>query len=142
MSSAPTRQAIFSLYRELFAMIHALPNKQKTNALTSLREGFRRNHNVSGEKATNLFKEAEKKAAYLRITTPLSCQRHRGQRAGTTTYVHGADGLEEGKSTLLKKGTIVSNWDGKNLDPCSVKRHNSQLRRAGFMNNSHAKGIF
>ena len=56
MSSAPTRQAIFSLYRELFAMIHALPNKQKTNALTSLREGFRRNHNVSGEKAMNLFK--------------------------------------------------------------------------------------
>lgn len=49
--------------------------------------------------------------------------------------MHGADGLEEGKSTLLKKGTIVSNWDGKNLDPCSVKRHNSQLRRAGFMNN-------
>jgi len=49
--------------------------------------------------------------------------------------VRGADGLEEGKSTLLKKGTTVSNWDGKNLDPCSVKRHNSQLRRAGFMNN-------
>ena len=56
MTSAPTRPAIFSLYRELFAMIHALPNKQQTNALASLREGFRKNQNVSGEKAANLFK--------------------------------------------------------------------------------------
>ena len=40
------------------------------------------------------------------------------------------------------KGRVVSNWDGKNLDPCSVKIHKQQLHRAGFVNNHHAKGVF
>jgi hypothetical protein len=40
------------------------------------------------------------------------------------------------------KGYIISPYDGKNLDPESVTRHRKNLRRAGFMNNAHAKGIF
>lgn len=46
----------------------------------------------------------------------------------------------------LRDGTashrVVSNWDGSNLDPTSVTRHNQQLKRLGFVNNLHAKGIF
>ena len=33
-----------------------------------------------------------------------------------------------------------SNWDGSNMDPDSVARHNRSLRRAGFRDNAHAKG--
>lgn len=40
------------------------------------------------------------------------------------------------------KGRVHTNWDGKNLDPESVKRHRQQLKRCGFVNNAHAKGIF
>ena len=35
-----------------------------------------------------------------------------------------------------------SNWDGSNMDPDSVARHNRSLRRAGFRDNAHAKGFF
>jgi hypothetical protein len=37
---------------------------------------------------------------------------------------------------------VVSSFDGKNLDPESVKRHRQQLKRAGFVDNAHAKGVF
>jgi len=39
-------------------------------------------------------------------------------------------------------GRVISNWNGKNMDPCSVNIHKGQLKRMGFQNNLHAKGIF
>jgi len=48
---------------------------------------------------------------------------------------------EDGKPTILKKAR-TTNWDGNNMDPCSMKRHFGGLKRAGFQNNSHAKGMF
>ena len=36
----------------------------------------------------------------------------------------------------------ISNWTGNNLDPDSVKRHYMNLKRAGFKDNAHAKGMF
>lgn len=36
----------------------------------------------------------------------------------------------------------VTNWHGRNMDPDSVARHYRSLKRAGFKNNRHAKGIF
>jgi hypothetical protein len=62
----------------------------------------------------------------------------------TGKYVY-KDGklVEEGEVTRIDaNGRVVSNWDGKNMDPCMVKRHNVSLKRAGFVNNTHAKGIF
>jgi hypothetical protein len=51
--------------------------------------------------------------------------------------------VNEMKATLrTDKGYTISPFDGKNLDPESVTRHKKSLRRAGFVNNSHAKGIF
>ena len=66
-----------------------------------------------------------------------------------------------------RKGNVVSNWDGSNLDPESVSRHKHQVRasraapalristradhrraraeqlgRVGFQNNAHAKGPY
>jgi hypothetical protein len=50
----------------------------------------------------------------------------------------------DGEVTLRDNagGRVHTNWDGKNLDPDSVRRHKQQLKRAGFVNNLHAKGIF
>lgn len=47
----------------------------------------------------------------------------------------------DGKSENKGK-PIVTNWHGSNLDPDSVSRHNRSLKRAGFQNNRHAKGVF
>lgn len=43
-------------------------------------------------------------------------------------------------SSLSKRP--ITNWHGKNLDPDAVSRHTHTLKRAGFKNNRHAKGIF
>ena len=37
---------------------------------------------------------------------------------------------------------VISNWDGSNLDPDSVSRHNHHLDRLGYQNNAHAKGPY
>jgi hypothetical protein len=40
------------------------------------------------------------------------------------------------------KGYTISPYTGSNLDPQNVTRHRQNLKRAGFINNSHAKGFF
>ena len=65
-----------------------------------------------------------------------------GTRGGRWIYRNG-ERLEVSEGTVRdSKGRVVSNWDGKNLDPEQVKRHNHHLKRLGFRNNAHAKGIF
>ena len=57
------------------------------------------------------------------------------------TYAVYKDG--EGKiegEALQRERAAYSNWDGNNLDPDSVRRHQHQLKRAGFRDNLHAKG--
>ena len=87
-------------------------------------------------------KEAQKKIAFLRIITPKDKSRD-GSQKGTSTYIYRENGEvdENGKPKLISKAR-TSNWDGKNMDPCSVKRHYGGLRRAGFRDNAHAKGMF
>mmetsp|Transcript_5072 Transcript_5072/g.12843 ORF Transcript_5072/g.12843 Transcript_5072/m.12843 type:complete len:198 (-) Transcript_5072:403-996(-) len=65
-----------------------------------------------------------------------------GGGGGRWIYRNG-ERLEVSEGTVRdSKGRVVSNWDGKNLDPEQVKRHNHHLKRLGFRNNAHAKGIF
>ena len=45
----------------------------------------------------------------------------------------------DGKTVSRK---AVSNWTGKNMDPDAVARHYAGLKRAGFKDNTHAKGGF
>ena len=63
---------------------------------------------------------------------------------GRWVYKNGERIEISGSSSTVRdsKGRVISNWDGKNLDPDSVKQHNHQLKRMGYLNNSHAKGIF
>ena len=85
-------------------------------------------------------KEAEKQAAFLRIITPKN--QFKGQtKSKTYVYKRGSEGVEEGEGALIERAR-VSNFDGKNMDPCLVKRHHQGLKRCGFVNNLHAKGMF
>ena len=87
-----------------------------------------------------LIEEAGKKIAFLRIVTPKDST----NQSGVTRWVYKSSGEKdaEGKATARKTGQVVSNFTGNNFDPCNVKRHNQQLKRMGFVNNLHAKGLF
>jgi hypothetical protein len=50
--------------------------------------------------------------------------------------------VEDGETTRVDGKGVINSFTGYNLDPCMVKRHNAGLKRAGFVNNLHAKGIF
>lgn len=67
-----------------------------------------------------------------------------GGGGASKRWVYTKDGAiqVEGKGTVRDGGRVLSNWDGQNMDPCSVSKHNGQLKRMGFLNNLHAKGLF
>ena len=77
------------------------------------------------------IQQAFSSLSYLKMITPKSSWKE--GEGGITRLVIGSDD---------KKGRVVTNWHGKNLDPESVSRHKHTLKRAGFMNNRHAKGVF
>jgi len=150
---------VLSTYRSLLRLIASMPDKtQKAQFLSQTQSSFRAHKTeTDGVKIQALLQMAGEKIAYLRIITPIDVKRRRGrssleeqQATPSKRYIYTKDGVEEiGASTETSPGTpnrstgrVVSNWDGKNLDPCAVKRHAQSLDRAGFKNNLHAKGLF
>lgn len=123
-----------------------LRQQKGAQQLQELRQRFRQPV-AAHESIDQRLKQATDRVAFLRITTVKT--KPRGE-SGTWVYKDGQrhammeDGGGGSSGTLREagKGRVVSNWDGKNLDPCSVKRHRQQLNRAGFVNNMHAKGVF
>ena len=116
---------------------------QHEKSLTEVRREFRRpiEENETLEKR---LKKANDRLSFLRMTTPKPLtETTRGGGGGV--YVEGKDGklIKAGTTTTRDgSGRVVSNWNGKNLDPDQLKRHKVGLKRAGFVNNLHAKGIF
>jgi len=113
--------------------------------------GYRANSSLEDTaQIQECIKEAGEKIGYLRIITPktnMNSSSDTESSSGKKRYIYTKDGVVEidgngGGTTRDSSGRVVSNWDGKNLDPCSVKVHNAQLKRMGFVNNLHAKGIF
>ena len=133
--------AVLGTYRSLIRLVRRLPEPNKQSAWKELRESYRNNaHESSTETITHLIEEAGKKIAFLRIITPKS---RAAAQTGETRWVYKRGGdKEHGDASARKTGQVVSNFDGSNLDPCSVKRHNNHLKRMGFVNNLHAKGLF
>eukprot|EP00934_Nitzschia_sp_Nitz4_P009333 Nitzschia sp. Nitz4//scaffold166_size90379//65337//65756//NITZ4_005066-RA/size90379-processed-gene-0.63-mRNA-1//-1//CDS//3329538223//9323//frame0 len=131
-------------YKEILSLVKLLPEKQQGSGWTELRGGFRKPL-ASGETLESRLQDADRRLSFLRMITPkdkASSTSASTMRGGTWVYKDGQR-LENKSGTLRDaNGRVVSNWDGKNLDPCSVKRHQQQLRRAGFVNNAHAKGFF
>lgn len=130
-------ESIRSTFRLLTRLIQRLPEKQTPAAMQQLRNEFRR-ATRDGESISDRMQRAGEQIAYLRIVTPKD---RPSNQSGRWLYKDG-ERIQDGKGTSQDGGRVHSNWDGNNLDPCSVKRHNQSLRRAGFRNNLHAKGIF
>lgn len=135
-----TSSIVRSVYRELLHIIkqQELSNaKNQIGSLKEVREGFRRPL-VEGESMESRLEQAKSRLSFLRITSPKL--KPRGD-SGLWVYSNGKPLSGQG-TRRDDKGRVISNWDGKNLDPESVSRHYKNLRRAGFVNNLHAKGIF
>lgn len=150
-----SRQTVLSTYRNLSRLIRSLPSEQeRVNNLHTLRSTYLKNASLEDhDKIQECIKKAGEKIAFLRIVTPRrtkansSSSSENASKSATKKFIYTKDGVvevdEDGGGTRRdSSGRVVSNWDGKNLDPCSVKTHNSQLKRMGFVNNLHAKGIF
>ena len=157
---------LLSLYRQLLHLSHRLPDPSKRPAAVALvRDRFREERlnfaqarksedtvggdsNDEVERLGKLVAEAESRLGFLKMMTPRSAQR--GRQSGSSHFFYfegkrydpGRDEEEEGgkgKTRRLEKARW-SNWTGSNLDPDSVSKHRNLLNRAGFRDNSHAKG--
>ena len=129
-----TRENVLSAYRKLLTLAKMMPvGTKRTETMTQIRQEFRNNAGESSQgMVSELLKKAESSLGFLKIVTP-----GRGKaQTGRTTVVFGKnkDGTTSQKA--------VSNWHGGNMDPDSVARHYHGLKRAGFRDNSHAKGLF
>ena len=140
---ATSKPTIISTYRTLTRLIKLLPSKQKPEKqLQEVRQTFRKNSVLTEEAdIKSCIQQAGEKIAYLRIVTP-----KKSSTEGNKRWVYTKDGAVQidgnGEGTTRDGGRVLSNFDGKNLDPCKVNMHNGQLRRMGFQNNLHAKGLF
>ena len=134
-SAAP--ESIRNAYRTIARLIQRLPEESQAMAQKQLRNDFRRS-NRPGETTSDRVQRAGEQIAYLRIVTP---KERPSNQSGRWVYKDG-ERIKDGQGSSMAGGRVHSNWDGNNLDPCSVKRHNQSLKRAGFQNNLHAKGIF
>mmetsp|Transcript_10582 Transcript_10582/g.11675 ORF Transcript_10582/g.11675 Transcript_10582/m.11675 type:complete len:149 (-) Transcript_10582:310-756(-) len=147
-----SRTKVLSTYRTLYRLIHRLPDKQHDpiKNIQLLRSSYRSNAMIQDENEINqCILKAGEKIAYLRIITPkrLSSSSSFTSESSSKRFIYTKDGVVEldgdgGGTKRDSNGRVISNWDGKNLDPCSIKTHNGQLKRMGFVNNLHAKGIF
>lgn len=141
MASTPNSGAVVrSLYREFLSLVkqQAASSKKRSSALRDVRTKFREPL-AADQTVESRLKEAQERLSFLRITT--TKVKPRGQ-AGHWVYRDGKR-LEDVNGTLRDdKGRVVSSYDGSNLDPEMVSKHYKNLKRAGFVNNLHAKGIF
>ena len=113
--------------------------------LTELRNGFRKPLSPD-ETIGERMKLGHSKLSFLRITTRVKPRKESNEQEQSIekkwVYKDGQK-FESINGTIRDpKGRVLSSFDGKNLDPESVTRHRKLLKRAGFVNNQHAKGIF
>eukprot|EP00543_Licmophora_paradoxa_P003226 CAMPEP_0202441396 /NCGR_PEP_ID=MMETSP1360-20130828/894_1 /ASSEMBLY_ACC=CAM_ASM_000848 /TAXON_ID=515479 /ORGANISM="Licmophora paradoxa, Strain CCMP2313" /LENGTH=144 /DNA_ID=CAMNT_0049056369 /DNA_START=6 /DNA_END=440 /DNA_ORIENTATION=+ len=144
MSGATAVQRVRHAYRSMAKLVGSLPENKMESAKQEMRQKFRQPL-AADETLDGRLKTAGEKIAFLRIVTPARGSRQgdgNGNGNGGRWIYKDGKRIEGGAATTRGGGKVHSNWDGKNLDPCSVKRHGQQLKRAGFVNNLHAKGLF
>ncbi|CAM9491716.1 unnamed protein product, partial [Sphacelaria rigidula] len=83
-----------------------------------------------------LVREAESTLGYLNIVTP----KRKVGSAGSTTSVYRDGKVLNGEEARRRQKARHSNWDGRNMDPESVSRHQRSLARAGFRDNADVIG--
>lgn len=102
-------------------------------------------------RVSKLLEQASSTLGYLKMVTPKrrvgtaadtsSGESEEGEATGGRTYLVYKDG--EGRvseEAMRREKAAYSNWDGSNMDPDNVRRHQHQLSRMGFRDNTHAKG--
>lgn len=126
---------IKSVYRNLLRHAQNLTaNQNKDNTIRQIKQEFRAHqHEKNPHTIQELLDKAHSSLGYLRMITP---KLRRNTQDGYTRIVFG----DAENSSLPQKA--VTNWTATNMDPDSVKRHYRGLKRAGYKNNRHAKGIF
>eukprot|EP00903_Cladosiphon_okamuranus_P019720 g18122.t1 len=134
----PSREYALGLYRQLLSLSKRLPSgQQRDDAVRSVREGFRTNAEVTDpSKAKELLRQAESRLGFLRIATP----RGKVGSKGSTRAVYRDGKVVEGEEARKHDKARHSNWDGRNLDPDSVRYHKQNLARAGFANHQQVIG--
>ena len=136
MSTPNIRNNVLHMYRNLIRLAkNVSPKVNSLKTLKMIRDAFRRteNSNLSTNEIENLLTKAQSNVSYLKMITPRT-KLH--SDAGEYKIINNCTTNNNNNS----KSRVHSNWTGSNLDPDSVTRHNALLKRAGFMNNSHAKG--
>jgi len=151
MTASAKTNLVFQKYRALGRLINRLPEPTGSSsssicpdkAWDDLRTAFRKPV-ASEETLEARLKQADDRASFLRMVTPKSnSSSSSSSSSGGGRWVYRNGRAVQGNAPVRdKNGRVISNWDGKNMDPDSVKQHNYQLKRMGFRNNAHAKGIF
>ena len=142
-STSATTSLVRQKYRSLGKLVNRIPEATGKASLCpektweQLREAFREPLKAD-ETLESRIKKADDKLSFLKMITPKPPKDSAG---GRWVYVNGKK-VEGNSGKRDANGKVHTNWDGKNLDPCSVKQHNHQLNRMGFRNNAHAKGFF
>jgi hypothetical protein len=137
-ASAVKAYTIRKVYRELARLIKVSPDATKSQQM--LQTGFREPLLPSGSSVEQRLEVAEQKLSFLRMTTVKTGP---SGQSGRWIYKDGERlQSDQGGTIRDSKGRVISNFDGNNMDPESVTRHRKSLKRAGFVNNDHAKGVF
>jgi hypothetical protein len=155
-----TSAMVRTVYRDLLHIVKQQPpqsHTQRSVHFSELRSSFRRPL-TDAETVELRLEQAHKRLSFLRISSVKVKRRGStsSQGQGQLTLGSGDGGrqrwiyrngerLEADLATgtlRTASGRVVSSFDGTNLDPESVSRHKKSLRRAGFVNNTHAKGLF
>ena len=124
-------------YRAFLRVVAAMPKQQRGAAIQQARSELAFFRDVSDPaEAARLVDAFDGRIAYLRMTTP---RRPASQKGRTSIVYRNGEKVDAARERDKAKW---SNWDGSNMDPDSVARHNRSLRRAGFRDNAHAKGFF
>ena len=124
-------------YRAFLRVVAAMPKQQRGAAVQQARSELAFFRDVADPaEAARLVDAFDGRIAYLRMTTP---RRPASQKGRTSNVYRNGEKVDAARERDKAKW---SNWDGSNMDPDSVARHNRSLRRAGFRDNAHAKGFF
>ncbi|CAN0542881.1 unnamed protein product [Ectocarpus sp. 12 AP-2014] len=133
-----SRDHALNVYRQLLSLSKRLPSgQQRDDAVQSVRESFRANAGVTDpSKAHELLRQAESRLGFLRMATP----RSKVGSKGSTRAVYRDGKVMEGEEARKHDKAKHSNWDGRNMDPDSVRYHKQNLARAGFANHRQVIG--
>ncbi|CAM9739879.1 unnamed protein product [Hapterophycus canaliculatus] len=133
-----SREHVLNIYRQLLTLSKRLPTaQQRDDAVQGVRESFRASTKVTDpSKVNELLRQAESRLGFLKMATP----RGKVGSKGSTRAVYRDGKVMEGEEARKHDKARHSNWDGRNLDPDSVRFHKQNLARAGFANHQQVIG--